>query len=82
MQADKRQQIESEDYKLVAIMNGIFWACIFGFYALRFDGDPEVCLASDDQDLRVDKPVADGEYEDVGYRFRLVFSVSFYAALL
>ena len=63
-------------------MNGVFWALIFGYYALRFDGDPEQCLASDDSDLRVAKPVSGESYEDVGYRFRLVFSVSFYAALM
>ena len=77
-----KAQAETDDYKSIAITNGIIWAIIFGFFALRYDTDPESCLASDDQNSRVMKPEADGEYDDVGYRFRLVFTISFYVSVL
>ena len=73
-----------DDFQLVAIVYGAFWAIIFGFYALRYDDDPEVCLASDESDFRIiqSDTTDSSTYEDVGMRFRLVFSVSFYAALI
>ena len=43
-----KAQAETDDYKSIAITNGIIWAIIFGFFALRYDTDPESCLASDD----------------------------------
>ena len=83
MHADKhsKAQAETDDYQSIAIANGILWALIFGFFALRYDSDPEQCLASDDQNSIITKPQADEEYEDVGYRFRLVFTISFYASV-
>ena len=83
MHADKHAKAEAErdDYLPIAIANGILWAFVFGFFALRYDSDPEQCLASDDQNSRITKPVEDEEYDDVGYRFRLVFTISFYASV-
>ena len=83
MHADKHAKTEAErdDYLPIAIANGILWAAVFGFFALRYDSDPEQCFASDDQTSRITKPVEDEEYDDVGYRFRLVFTISFYASV-
>ena len=75
---------QADEAQFVAIVMGSTMAIIFGYYALRLDEDPESCLANDDQDTRIAHEDANAEdiYEDVGYRFRLVFTISFYASLV
>ena len=48
------------------------------------DDDPESCLADDNQDKLYTEDDAnnDDTYQDVGFRFRLVFMVSFAASAI
>ena len=36
-----------------AAINFIIWGMVYGFFALRYDDDPEVCYAASGKDLRV-----------------------------
>ena len=58
----------------------IIWACLYGYFALRFDDDPEVCIASPDsnQILATQPP----DSEDIGEKFRYCFDRFFYLTLL
>ena len=54
------------------------WASVYGIFALRFDSDPETCLADDSKDIRM-QSVSTGT--DVGDRFRTCFEWLFYLSL-
>ena len=58
------------------------WTTIYGYFALRFDSDPEVCIATDSADLRVaNADTGDENAVDVGARFRTCFDILFYLSL-
>ena len=58
----------------------IAWACLYGYFALRLDDDPEVCLASPDSDVVLVAPSSSSV--DVGEIFRYCFDRFFYLTLL
>ena len=61
----------------IALVSYIVWATIYGYFALRFDSDPETCIA-DDRDVRA---TGASTGTDVGDRFRTCFEWLFYLSL-
>ena len=68
-----------------AFASYIVWASIYGFFALRYDSDPEACWATDAKDVKVPHDEADGAVADgavdVGWRFRTSFDILFFSSL-
>ena len=57
----------------------IVWACIYGFFALRYDTDPEACYADADSDKPLKYPSLHSQ--DVGQVFRFCFNWFFFLTL-
>ena len=50
----KNQDLFRVEYSsTIALVSYIVWAIIYGYFALRFDDDPEVCMATDSKDVRI-----------------------------
>ena len=66
------------------MINFIIWAIVYGYFALRYDDDPEVCYASSGKDFRIsDNKVNTGiAIVNVGDRFRICFQIFFFVCLL
>ena len=71
----------SKDYPVGMVLVNMFWAIVLGYFALRFDSDPEVCMATDENDFKFKKGNDKERYVDVGEEFRLFFEVAFYGYL-
>ena len=71
----------SNDYPPAMILVNMFWAIVLGYVALRYDSDPEVCMATDENDLKFKTGKDIDRYVDVGEEFRLFFDVAFYGYL-
>ena len=65
----------------IALFSYIVWASIYGYFALRFDSDPEVCMASDSRDTK-EANAGTADSVNVGARFRTTFNILFYLSLL
>ena len=68
----------SKEYPVGMIIINIFWAIVLGYFALRFDSDPEVCMATDANDFKFKKGANEEMYIDVGEEFRLFFEIGFF----
>ena len=68
----------SKAYPVGMIVINIFWATVLGYFALRFDSDPEVCMATDADDYKFKKGGNEDMYIDVGEEFRLFFEIGFF----
>ena len=71
----------SKDSPPAMILVNMFWAVVLGYFALRYDSDPEVCMATDENDLKFKTGKDIDRYVDVGEEFRLFFDVAFYGYL-
>ncbi len=71
----------NKQYSPGLLLLNCFWTLVFGYFALRLDSDPEDCEASDINDYRFQTLVSKHEerYIDIGFRFRLIFEVAFFA---
>ena len=67
-----------KEYPLGMILVNIFWALVLGYFALRFDSDPEVCMATDENDFKFKKGNKEDAYVDVGEEFRWFFEIGFF----
>ena len=66
----------------IALASYAVWTAIYGWFALRFDDDPETCFASPTSDQRIRNSNSATENDtDVGQRFRICFMVLFYTSL-
>ena len=54
----------------------VVWAILFGYFALGYDSDPDSCMATTENDVKVgsDHP----NEVDVGAKFRMSFEIIFY----
>ena len=80
MERRNKDLLRVEYSSTVALASYIVWSAIYGYFALRFDSDPEVCIASETKDVRIAKgtsSIAEDE-TDVGERFRNCFDVLFF----
>ena len=64
------------EYPLGAIILNAFWAVVLGYFALRFDKDPEECMASDETDAKFHQGDQDSAFVDVGADFRYFFEIA------
>ena len=71
----------NREYPAGMIVINIFWAVVLGYFALRFDSDPEVCYATDENDFKFKKGNDEERYVDVGEEFRLFFEIGFFGYL-
>ena len=74
----------NKQYSPGLLLLNCFWMLVFGYFAMRFDSDPEQCEASDENDYRFGlskNHTAEVRNIDVGLRFRLIFGIAFYAYL-
>mmetsp|Transcript_39540 Transcript_39540/g.51788 ORF Transcript_39540/g.51788 Transcript_39540/m.51788 type:complete len:192 (+) Transcript_39540:26-601(+) len=70
----------NKQYSAGLLMMNCFWALVFGYFALRFDSDPETCEASDINDFRWGRASnfqREERFIDVGFRFRLTLTIAF-----
>ena len=74
----------NKQYSAGLLMMNCFWALVFGYFALRLDGDPESCEASDINDYQWGTHgniTREERFIDVGFRFRLTFTIAFFSYL-
>lgn len=70
----------NKQYSAGYLLLNCFWTLVFAYFALRLDGDPSDCEASDINDLRwgaYNNNVREERFIDIGFRFRLVFQIAF-----
>ena len=53
MERKNKDLLRVEYSSTIALGSYIVWALIYGYFALRFDDDPEVCMAKDSKDIRI-----------------------------
>ena len=66
----------NRQYSPGLLLLNCFWMLVFGYFALRLDGDPEGCEASDENDYRFGvslNQTREVRNIDVGLRFRMIF---------
>ena len=80
MESKNKEVLQVEYSSSIALCSYIVWASIYGYFALGFDSDPDVCVASDNKDVKVASSASDGT--DVGTRFRHCFEWLFYLSVL
>ena len=68
----------NREYPMGSIIVNIFWGIVLGYFALRFDNDPEVCMATDENDIKFKKGNIEDKYIDVGEEFRWFFEIAFF----
>ena len=66
-----------------ALVNFIIWGIVYGYFALRYDDDPEVCYAANGKYVRIsESKLAGSTITNVGDRFRICFQIFFFVCLL
>ena len=65
------------------MVNFIIWGIVYGYFALRYDDDPEVCYAANGKYVRIsESKIAGSTITNVGDRFRICFQIFFFVCLL
>ena len=58
------------------LINALILGCMYGYFALNFDGDSDVCYANDENDKRLAddaKMTTESHYTNVGQIFHFCF---------
>ena len=67
------------------LINALIFSCMYGYFALNMDGDPNDCYANDTTDDRIDQNTATstelGKTTNIGAKFGITFKILFFLTL-
>ena len=67
------------------LINALVLGIFYGYFAMGFDGDSDVCYANDSDDNRLQddaKPDVDAHYTNVGAVYHFAFKTLFFMTLI
>ena len=68
------------------LINAMLLGCMYGYFALSFDGDPNDCYANEESDDRINQDTASSaemsSTTNVGAKFSLTFKILFFMTLV
>jgi hypothetical protein len=71
----------NDEFPAKEVLTIVLCALVTGVFALRYDSDPDSCLATDESDTIYEKGASEIKFTDVGYHFRVLFELLFYTQL-